>query len=630
MAKVLDTLKGINDKLRRRTVNLGVFASFMLVFAASLFVTAAMFVIQPNGTDEMIEILIKGRATFFLNWAPILLAMLALYLATGAAALSAGIVGALVVLMSVINRELLYVRAMPLKPLDILLSREVTAIAGVSDISIIGMMLAAAPFAVIALIGIAYFIRSKPMMLRLRLCAAAAVLSAIVVMSLIVFGNKGIYNNLYVKGSRYNETDISNSKGFVYVFIYMLHDTRIAVPGGYTADRQQIESIMAGFVPEDKSSVVKPHIILILSEAFSELSLSEVFVFDGFDDPLENYTQIKEESYYGRMVVHSSGGGTADAEFDVLTGLSTANYKNQPYSYALLTKPFPSLASTARGLGYEAVAIHPFSDWYYNRTNAYRQMGFDPFISIADFDYNDIKAGLVSETSTFNKIIGVLEEHIKEKPGTPLFEMVVTIQNHGKYNNKYRITDTLFDLKEGVSFSETDLNILSNYFYGITDCDRELRRLVDYLQELGEPAVVVYYGDHQPVLGGDIYSTLLPRTDDRAYNTIRRYTVPFIIWENDAYKATKAESGQSGAYPEPPSRDMGVFSANYLGVKLFSMLGFGGINPYYDFCLGLMDDYPIILENRYIDGNNELHDIDIDGDHELNLYRSWGYYLLTH
>jgi hypothetical protein len=165
------------------------------------------------------------------------------------------------------------------------------------------------------------------------------------------------------------------------------------------------------------------------------------------------------------------------------------------------------------------------------------------------------------------------------------------------------------------------LNILSNYFYGLADCDRELRRLTDYLQGLGEPAVVLYYGDHTPSFGDGIERALRPDTGDPAGDAIKRYKVPFIIWGNDAYR----ETGGGDAQP----LDMGMFSANYLGVKLFSMLGFDGIDPYFDFCLDLMDEYPIILGSRYIDKDGALHSIGLDDDHDLNLYRSWGYYLLT-
>jgi phosphoglycerol transferase MdoB-like AlkP superfamily enzyme len=368
----------------------------------------------------------------------------------------------------------------------------------------------------------------------------------------------------------------------------------------------------------------------VLSEAFSELSQNEVFDFEGFVDPLENYKQLKEESYHGTIVVPRVGGGTADTEFDILTGLSSVNYSNQPYSYTLLNRPFPSLAGAARGMGYRTVAIHPYNDWYYNRNNAYRHMGFDPFVSILDFDTGDVKGGFITEAQTIDVTIDMFSRHISKNPGTPLFELVVTIQNHAGFNNKYGITETLFNLTKDTGLSANNMNSLSNYFHGLADSDFELRRLVDYLQACSEPVVVLYFGDHQPAFTPGVYEALMPETGDPAYDAIRLNTVPFIIWENDAYKDAKAKGGQSGAYPTPSPQDMGVFSANYLGVKFFSMLGFGGIDPYFDFCVGLMEDYPIILENRYIDRQNSIHELSMDDDHELNLYRSWGYYLLTH
>ena len=70
---------------------------------------------------------------------------------------------------------------------------------------------------------------------------------------------------------------------------------------------------------ENGDDSVLPNIIMVMSEAFSDVSNSDFLSFDGFDDPLEFYNDFisRDDVVSGHIVVPNFGGGTSDTEFDV-------------------------------------------------------------------------------------------------------------------------------------------------------------------------------------------------------------------------------------------------------------------------------------------------------------------------
>ena len=65
-------------------------------------------------------------------------------------------------------------------------------------------------------------------------------------------------------------------------------------------------------------------VIMMLSETFSDPTRVPGVSFS--EDPIPNIRQIKTQTTSGLMLSPGYGGGTADIEYQALTGLSMANY----------------------------------------------------------------------------------------------------------------------------------------------------------------------------------------------------------------------------------------------------------------------------------------------------------------
>ena len=127
------------------------------------------------------------------------------------------------------------------------------------------------------------------------------------------------------------------------------------------------------------NDISKPNIVMIMSEAFSDISNSESINFDEYGDPLEFYNKFinRDDVISGHIVVPNFGGGTSDTEFDVLTGCSTKYIDSSQVSYNFIRKPMEAMPRLLKNIGYDTLAIHPGYGWFYNRTNVYKNKGFD-------------------------------------------------------------------------------------------------------------------------------------------------------------------------------------------------------------------------------------------------------------
>ncbi len=87
----------------------------------------------------------------------------------------------------------------------------------------------------------------------------------------------------------------------------------------------------------------------------------------------------------GTMLAQKFGGGTADMEFEALTGMSMGQFAPQVSIAYQMVVPnydsFPSAVQLFEDRGHGALAIHPFTTGLYRRESVYPIFGFDDFIS---------------------------------------------------------------------------------------------------------------------------------------------------------------------------------------------------------------------------------------------------------
>lgn len=359
---------------------------------------------------------------------------------------------------------------------------------------------------------------------------------------------------------------------FVMDFAYM----KVERPEGY--DALQCEETLREY-ETDSAGQDYPNIIVIMDEAFSDLSLlGDVDASEDYMPYVHSLQQGAENTVSGNLYVSVCGGNTANTEFEFLTGNTMAFLPagSVPYQQYIQGE-IPSLASHLESLGYDTYAMHPYYASGWNRDVTYPRMGFSNMIFKEDMAFMEYVRKYVSDRSDFQEILHLLEE---KQEGQPLFIFNVTMQNHGGYSDQY--ANFTPDVTTGADNLE-----LNQYLSLIKLTDASLEELLTYLGNMDEKTVVVFFGDHQP---GDAVTKCIndSLTDSDYYYASEedviandtenpRYIVPYIIWANYDIEETAGY-------------DMSV---NYLAANTLEIAGVP-TDAYQNYLLQLQEEYPVI------------------------------------
>lgn len=282
--------------------------------------------------------------------------------------------------------------------------------------------------------------------------------------------------------------------GFMGGFLYNLPVDAMEKPENYSeaAVKKVTESYEAKQNEEDTE---KPNIVYVMSESFSDPArLKGLEVYGG--DPLQDYRAIADKTYSGQMLSQNYGGGTANIEFEALTGFSMELFNAQmttPYTMLVPEfQTFPSLVSTLKKRGYETTAIHPYNTSMYKRKDVYQTFGFDQFLDESTMKHTDKIENnpYISDEAAYQEIFDQLE-----KKNKPQFLHLVTMQTHMPYENKY---DELPYVVQG----DNSLAVRS-YLQDIAYSSEALKAFLERLDELTERTLVVFWGDHLPGIYSD-------------------------------------------------------------------------------------------------------------------------------
>ena len=616
----------MNLKLKRFKINIK--CSIAVIVIASLLTTYLMFKVSPDYSAIFLEIANEEKILLLLNYIPILIIMLFLYFVSGNCIFSSSIPAMVFIGGSYANSVKSILRQDPLIPSDLSVITEVKSILSNYDQKYTTLAIAAVVLVIlICVVAFIFFKRSDSLTNVKR--ASGAFICAFCFFGLLntVYSNTELYDSFPVNGNIYFKVNQYASKGFLYSFLYDTNNLKVDKPDGYsssdfTASKSEIDY-------EAFDDVSKPNIIMVMSEAFSDISNSDFLSFDGFDNPLEFYNDfiMRDDVVSGHIVVPNFGGGTSDTEFDVLTGCSTRNIESTQVSYNFVRTPIESMPRMLEKIGYDTLAIHPGYGWFYNRTNVYNNMGFDDFVYLEeDFDLKtQSKGGYISDEVTAESIIENFEKH-SEESDDPLFEFCVTIQNHGPYEEKYDNQEINFTTD--VYLTDEEKAIYSGYFEGIDDADAQIETLVDYFEDSDEPVVLVFFGDHLPGFsnGMSYFSEFRPDIDlnGNQWQLLKAYETPYFIWANDAALETTNFAENVENMDMPANNTMSSF---YLGSMLLELLDLDGISSFFEYVNDMRTSIPIVFDDLYMLSDGTLATVLSDDQNQLlDYYKKWVYY----
>ena len=597
----------------------------ILFFA--VFITGLVYLITTTQILRVGWRIIQAPTMLLLNILPVLLVILLLYFLTRRLFFSISLSGVVFLFFAVADRIKVSMRQEPLLPTDLTLVKEVLTILKTFppyQLVLMGLMLVVFVF----LLVFSYKKSGKADLRPVpRLLGILLVIGCGFGANQFWYADKGLYDGYPTVDNPYFQVNQYNTKGMIYSFLHQFNITQMEPPEGYHASYfAQLED--TDWAPPEGEEY--PHIVMIMGEAFSDLSENEPLDFTGHRDPLQNWKEIcaEEGTISGHIAVANFGGGTSNTEYDVLTGCATRYLDSSLPSYNFIHGDFDGIPRQLRKVGYETLSIHPGYAWFYNRQNVYPDLGFETCYFLEDsFDLaTQGYGGYINEEATMDKIIETLDTHIREAE-TPLFSFTVTIQNHGPYEKHYGTLPANFSTD--IPLDETQTDLLTQYFAGVIDADEQIGRLKEYAENSAEPIVLVYFGDHLPGFsnGMEFFDLLDYPIDANGTpeEQLAVYETPYFIWQNDSAKAlqndrTAAETG----LPEN-----GLISSQFLGSAVLEMFVPGYESMLHKTNIELMRELPVCAKNIYVDSQgNYTEYLSAEQQEMVKLLKNWQYYKL--
>lgn len=296
--------------------------------------------------------------------------------------------------------------------------------------------------------------------------------------------------------------------GFIGGFLYNLKIDPMEKTKGYSEEKiKEITSHYQKLADEKNktASEEQPNIIYVMSESFSDPSRLNGVEITG--DPLADYYAVADQTYSGQMLSQNYGGGTANIEFEALTGFSMGLFNAQlttPYTMLVpKMNQLPSIVSTLKDQNYHTTAIHPYNTSMYKRKDVYEVLGFDEFISENTMTYTDTIEDnpYISDASAYQEVMDLLKED-----DTPQFIHLVTMQTHMPYDGKYQQLEYTAKTEDNSGISS-----LENYLQDISYSSQSLKAFTEELKKLSRRTLVVFWGDHLP----GIYSDTIQNSNEK-------------------------------------------------------------------------------------------------------------------
>ena len=265
-------------------------------------------------------------------------------------------------------------------------------------------------------------------------------------------------------------------------------------------------------------NIERPHIIAIMNESFgtAHTHIKANMPVTPYYDSLSKVTK-------GKLYVNTFGGGTANTEFEFLTGMTIGNYPYpvMPYNNFVKRDKY-SIARYFSSLGYKTIAMHPYTATNYHRNKVYKRFGFDELLFFNDFKHKEYVRNYVSDKSMYEEVIRRYENAVESSE--KLFLFGITMQNHSGYKN--------FDDAKVLSLMTNYKNreAVDSYLSLMKLSDEAIEILIDYFSNVDEHVIILFFGDHNASFGNEINKFVYDDVLD--YECTNAYVTPLFIFDN--------------------------------------------------------------------------------------------------
>ena len=343
----------------------------------------------------------------------------------------------------------------------------------------------------------------------------------------------------------------SQLRSLSFVWFSQMSDTTMIEPRGYSKEKiQEIEkkykNLAEAINKERQNKIEDQTVIYLLSESFSDPARVDGVTMS--ENPIPYIQEVKTRTTSGLMKSDGYGGGTANMEFQTLTGLPF--YNLSPSISVLYTEivprmnRFPSISDAYSSKN--RTVIHLASPSNYARNVIYQDLGFDTFIHYGTKGLKgDNIGGNYSDQTTYNQVL----EHLNGKQGQ--FFSVMTMQNHMPWSEP----NPVYMSASYPDFSKEGNESLSSYVRMLYHTDQATKEFLEKLSKVDKKVTVVFYGDHLP--------GLYPQSAFKE-NPESQSLTDYFVWSN--YETPKLD------YPRVNSSDFSALLLEQTNSK---------VSPYY-------------------------------------------------
>lgn len=438
------------------------------------------------------------------------------------------------------------------------------------------------PFIILAVLIIGFVLfklrRYIVTALRPRIKPLCVIVSAVLLFGSCLYIYRGGLIDIGVTyGDKWLSDELRTERQGFYIYTYFnslsIKDIIMLAPDGYDEkNMEEISDEAEALGEDDVAGETKPDVIVLMMESMFDLEN-----VPGIEFNMELETNIKQYQS-GNVISPTFGGGTANVEFEALTGFSSYFVAENVVPYVTYwnseNEDIPSIAHQFKSNGYETIAIHPNNADFYNRDIIYEDMGFDDFISIEDMPADILRnaRGYVRNSELTNIMFDRLE-----KDDTPKFLFTINIENH----NPYDIKDTDKQVEAYGDMTDSERNELEVYANTLDNDDQMVADVIEYVNNTDRPTLLYIWGDHLPSLAAVNNSGYI----NYVYN---KYTTPIIAYSNYKNIEIGCEYITPNQIAPQVLRDAGIEYSSY-----------------FDYIYSLREDYPVIQKEFGINPEDE-------------------------
>ena len=299
--------------------------------------------------------------------------------------------------------------------------------------------------------------------------------------------------------------------GFPYCFSCTLVETGMNKPYGYSEESIEALTDWEEEVPEEL-----PNIIFVQLESFFDVTTVEYLRLS--EDPIPYFRSLMENYSSGAFKVPSVGAGTANTEFETISGMNMRYFGPGEYPHKTILKKTTcdSVPYALKSIGYNTHAIHNNKATFYSRVDVFPNLGFETYTSK---EYMDISNQTPNGWLKDEVLVGAVMDCLESTEGQD-YIFTISVQGHGDYPTEKVLEDPVITV-DG-SPTEAKNNQWEYYVNMIHEMDQFVEDLITAVDSTGEDSVIVFYGDHLPTM--DL-------TEEDVTN-IYLFDTSYVIWDN--------------------------------------------------------------------------------------------------